>query len=117
MPANAPAIATRGLSKRFPGVDALEGINLDVRAAEVHALVGQNGAGKSTLIKILSGALAPTEGQILLRERLARFDTPLAAIRAGIATITQEISLVPTLSAGENILLGRLPTRRGGRVD
>ena len=117
MPADAPAIATRGLSKRFPGVDALDGINLEIGAAEVHALVGQNGAGKSTLIKILSGAVAPSDGQIFLRGRPARFGTPLDAITEGIATITQEISLVPTLSAGENILLGRLPTRRGGRVD
>ena len=117
MPADAPAIEIRGLSKRFPGVDALDGIDLEIRSAEVHALVGQNGAGKSTLIKILSGALAPSDGQILLRGRPARFGTPLDAITEGIAAITQEISLVPTLGAAENILLGRLPTRGGGRID
>jgi ABC-type sugar transport system ATPase subunit len=117
MPADAPAIATRGLSKRFPGVHALDNIDLEIRPAEVHALVGQNGAGKSTLINILSGALAPSDGQIFLQGRPARFGTPLDAISEGIAAITQEISLVPTLSAGENILLGRLPSRGAGRVD
>jgi peptide/nickel transport system ATP-binding protein len=117
MAADAPAIVIRGLSKRFPGVDALDSIDLEIRSAEVHALVGQNGAGKSTLINILSGALAPSDGQILLRGRPARFGTPLDAITEGIAAITQEISLVPTLGAAENILLGRLPTRGGGRVD
>jgi ribose transport system ATP-binding protein len=117
MAADAPAIVIRGLSKRFPGVDALDSIDLEIRSAEVHALVGQNGAGKSTLIKILSGALAPSDGQILLRGRPVRFGTPLDAITEGIAAITQEISLVPTLGAAENILLGRLPTRGGGRVN
>ncbi|MDO5738788.1 MAG: sugar ABC transporter ATP-binding protein [Ornithinimicrobium sp.] len=96
----------RGIVKAFPGVRALGGVDLDVRAGEVHCLLGQNGAGKSTLIKILSGAQPPDEGQILLRGEPVRFASPIAALKAGVATIYQELDLVPELSVAENVFLG-----------
>ena len=105
------------LSKSFPGVQALRHVDLSIHAGEVHALVGQNGAGKSTLIKIMAGAFGPSEGALLVRGSPVHFSAPLDAIRSGIVTISQEINLVPTLSAAENVFIGRLPRRRGNRVD
>ncbi|GII79344.1 sugar ABC transporter ATP-binding protein [Sphaerisporangium rufum] len=96
----------RGIVKQFPGVRALDGVDLDVRAGEVHCLLGQNGAGKSTLIKILAGAHRPDEGTITFGGAEARFAGPVAAIRSGIATIYQELDLVDGLSVAENIFLG-----------
>ncbi len=111
------AIEVKGLSKSFPGVQALRHVDLSIHAGEVHALVGQNGAGKSTLIKIMAGAFGPSEGALLVRGSPVHFSAPLDAIRSGIVTISQEINLVPTLSAAENVFIGRLPRRRGNRVD
>ncbi|WP_067169224.1 sugar ABC transporter ATP-binding protein [Microtetraspora niveoalba] len=105
-PDTAPLLAMRGIVKRFPGVRALDGVDLEVRAGEVHCLLGQNGAGKSTLIKILSGAHQPDEGEVLLDGEPVRLATPTAAMRQGIATIYQELDLVDGLSVAENILLG-----------
>ncbi len=104
----------RGIGKRFPGVVALDNVDFDVRAGEVHALVGENGAGKCTLIKILTGALALEEGAIVLDGREVRFADPRAAQRAGIATIHQELTRIPGLSVAENLLLGREPRRAWG---
>ena len=112
-----PIIDARGVSMTFPGVRALGGVDFDVRAGEVHALIGENGAGKSTLIRILSGELSGYEGEVRLDGRPMRFDSPRAALAAGIAVIPQELQLVSTLSAGENILLGREPAGRWGFVD
>ncbi|MBZ9811290.1 MULTISPECIES: sugar ABC transporter ATP-binding protein [unclassified Mesorhizobium] len=112
-----PAIEVKGLSKSFPGVQALKNIDLTIRTGEVHALIGQNGAGKSTLIKIMAGAFPPSEGTLLVHGEPVRFSEPLDAIRRGIVTISQETNLVPTLSASENIFIGRLPLRSGKRVD
>jgi ABC-type sugar transport system ATPase subunit len=106
-----------GLSKSFPGVQALDAVDFDMRAGEIHALVGENGAGKSTLIKILSGALQPDQGQIVLRGEKVVFHNPREALAAGIATINQELMLIPQLSVAENILLGRLPQGALWRVD
>lgn len=106
----------RGIGKRFPGVVALDGVDLDVRAGEVHALVGENGAGKSTLIKILTGALAFDCGAISLDGREVHFADPRAAQQSGIAAIHQELTRIPGLSVGENLLLGREP-RRGWGID
>ncbi len=106
-----------GVAKSYPGVRALKGVNLSVKRGSIHALVGQNGAGKSTLVKILSGAEAPDEGSISVGGVPTRFRGPTDAQRAGVHTIYQELSLVPTLSVAENIFLGQLPTRAGGRVD
>ena len=99
--------------KQFPGVRALDGVDLDVVAGEVHCLLGQNGAGKSTLIKVLAGAHRPDEGTITLDGEQVSFATPQAADRAGIATIHQELDLVPGLSVADNIVLGHEPSRLG----
>jgi ribose transport system ATP-binding protein len=103
----------RGVSKRFPGVVALDAVDFDVRAGEVHVLLGENGAGKSTLMKILSGAYRKDAGQIAIDGRDVAIDSPRAAMTLGIATIYQELSLVPQLSVADNILLGHEPSRAG----
>ena len=107
----------RGIAKSFPGVQALAGVDFDVRSGEAHALVGHNGAGKSTLIKILTGAYPRDSGQIVLSGREVSFASPAAAQAAGIATIYQEVNLVPYLTAPENIFLGREPRGRFGQID
>ena len=96
----------RGIVKRFPGVLALGGVDLDVRAGEVHCLLGQNGAGKSTLIKVLSGSYQHDAGEIVWDGETVSLPTPDAAMRLGIATIYQELDLVSHLSVSENIFLG-----------
>ncbi|MDY7231019.1 sugar ABC transporter ATP-binding protein [Hyalangium rubrum] len=106
-----PLLVARGVEKRFPGVHALAGVDLDVRAGEVHALMGQNGAGKSTLIKILTGVYARDGGTITFEGRDFRPRSPGEAQRQGISTIYQELSLVPTLTVAENLFLGRAPRR------
>ncbi len=102
-----------GIGKRFPGVVALDGVDLEVEAGEVHALLGENGAGKSTLLKILSGAQCPDAGTILFAGREVAFAAPFAAQAEGITTIYQEFNLIPTLTVAENILIGREPGRAG----
>ncbi len=106
----------RGVTKSFPGVHALIGVDFTVRPGEVHALVGHNGAGKSTLVKILTGAYAKDAGQVLLQGKEVSFDSPAASQAAGIATIYQEVNLVPYLTTPENIFLGREPRTRLGTV-
>jgi ribose transport system ATP-binding protein len=103
--------------KRYPGVQALARAALAVRAGEVHVLLGENGAGKSTLMKILSGAVRPDAGAILLDGQVIDIPHPAAARALGISTIYQELSLVPHLSVAENIFLGKAPTRWPGIVD
>jgi ribose transport system ATP-binding protein len=107
------------ISKTFPGVKALDGVSLDVRAGEVLALVGENGAGKSTLMKILAGIHKPDSGSgdIILDGEKARHSGPLEARQDGLILIFQELSLVPELSVAENIFLGNLPRTRLGLVD
>ncbi|MFQ5654655.1 MAG: sugar ABC transporter ATP-binding protein [Planctomycetota bacterium] len=102
-----------GLTKRFPGVMALDAVSLEVRAGEVHALVGENGAGKSTLEKILGGGLIPDAGEALLDGSPLPFGDPPGSRRRGLGIIYQELTLVPELSAAENIFLGRERRRRG----
>jgi ribose transport system ATP-binding protein len=106
----------RDIGKSFPGVRALEGVHLSVRAGQVHALLGENGAGKSTLIKILSGAYAKDQGQIFFEGRPVEIHSPHDAQMLGISTIYQEFNLANNLTVAENIFLGHLP-RRGGIVD
>jgi ribose transport system ATP-binding protein len=118
MPEDAPLLLMRGIVKQFPGVRALDGVDLEVRAGEVHCLLGQNGAGKSTLIKILAGAHRPDEGTIALGGKPVSAASPTAAIRLGISTIYQELDLVDGLSVADNIFLGHEKaslgfTRRG----
>jgi len=102
----------QGISKAYPGVQALSNVDFEVRAGEVHALVGENGAGKSTLMKILAGAETKDSGRILLDGRLVEDLTPQKAMSLGIGIIYQEFNLVPYLSAAENIFLGREPRLR-----
>ncbi|MFH5822880.1 sugar ABC transporter ATP-binding protein [Georgenia sp. AZ-5] len=110
----APAVVTvRGLSKRYPGVQALDGVSLEVRAGEVHVLLGENGAGKSTLVKILSGAVQPDDGSIEVMGRPVTLPNPHAAQQAGISTVHQELSLVPDLTVAQNLFLGREITSTG----
>lgn len=106
----------REIDKSFPGVQALNGVDLDLYSGEVLALLGENGAGKSTLIKILGGAHAPTAGNVLVGGREVNLSTPHASQAAGIGIIYQEFNLVPHLSARENIFLGQ-ESGRGGFID
>ncbi|WP_430790327.1 sugar ABC transporter ATP-binding protein [Actinoplanes sp. G11-F43] len=99
--------------KTFPGVRALDGVQLEVRAGEVHCLLGQNGAGKSTLIKVLSGVHRPDSGTVEWLGEQVTFANPQAAMKAGIATIYQELDLVEDLTVAENVFLGHEPRRAG----
>jgi len=101
------------VSKRFPGVLALDGVDFEARAGQVHGLLGENGAGKSTLLKILGGQYRPDAGRLLIEGREQRFGSAREAIAAGVAVIHQELHYVPQLSVTENLLLGRLPRRLG----
>src|SRR5207237_5197838 len=111
MTAQPPALEMRGIRKAFPGVVALDGVDLSLRAGEVHMLLGENGAGKSTLMKILSGAYVKDAGEILIDGVRIEIDGPRDALARGIRVIYQELNLVPQLSVAENIFLGALPTR------
>jgi len=106
-----------GVSKGFPGVQALSSVQFNVRPGEVHALLGENGAGKSTLIKIVSGVHQPDSGEMKINGRLTHFTSPRDAQKAGVATIYQELSLYPELSVAENIYLGHAPKNRLGLID
>jgi ribose transport system ATP-binding protein len=108
-----PLLAMRGVVKTFGGVQALRGVDFDLQPGEVHALLGENGAGKSTLMNILSGVVEPDQGEILIDGEPARFNDPRAAQAAGVATIFQELDLVPSLDVTANLFLGRELTRAG----
>ncbi|MEV0389283.1 sugar ABC transporter ATP-binding protein [Nonomuraea sp. NPDC050643] len=112
-----PVLEAKGISKRFPGVLALDGVSLALRPGEVHALVGENGAGKSTLIKVFTGVYQPDGGELRYRGAAAAFGTPMEAQHAGISTIYQEVNLVPMMSVARNLLLGREPRGRFGVID
>jgi ribose transport system ATP-binding protein len=106
-------LSVSGVVKQFPGVRALDGVDLEVVAGEVHCLLGQNGAGKSTLIKVLSGAHRADEGEVRWKGEPVAFATPVSALRAGLATIYQELDLVDGLSVAENVFLGHEPSALG----
>jgi ribose transport system ATP-binding protein len=108
-----PLLQMRGIVKTFPGVRALDGVDLAVRAGEVHCLLGQNGAGKSTLIKVLAGAHRPDAGEIFWDGEPVTLSNPTGAMRLGIATIYQELDLVDGLTTAENIFLGHEPSLAG----
>lgn len=108
-----PLLEMHGIVKTFPGVRALDGVDLDVRPGEVHCLLGQNGAGKSTLIKVLAGAHRPDDGAVMWRGEHVHLSTPDAAIALGISTIYQELDLVDGLTVAENIFLGHELSRGG----
>jgi len=108
-----PLVAMRAISKRFGGALALDAVDFDLRAGEIHALLGENGAGKSTLMNVLAGALQPDSGRMEIVGSSYAPSSPHDASRAGIALIHQELSLCPHLTVAENILLGREPSRWG----
>jgi inositol transport system ATP-binding protein len=110
-------LEVEGVTKHFAGVTALNNVSLDVRTGEILGLLGENGAGKSTLLKILSGVQPASAGRIILDGAEFRPDNPQDAKRLGIATIYQELSLIPTLTVAENIFIGRAPVGRFGIVD
>ncbi|HUR15933.1 MAG TPA: ATP-binding cassette domain-containing protein, partial [Candidatus Limnocylindrales bacterium] len=116
-PPPVPALEMRGITKRYPGVVANDGINLDVRPGEIHALLGENGAGKSTLMNILYGLAVPDEGEILLDGQPIKIGDPTDAIARGISMVHQHFMLVPVLSVAENIILGDETMGRVGFLD
>ncbi|MDI9404272.1 MAG: ATP-binding cassette domain-containing protein, partial [Limnohabitans sp.] len=109
-------LAARDVTVDYPGVRALDGVNMEFRSGEIHAIVGENGAGKSTLMKVLSGSVRATSGVVEITNgathRAVHFTKPADALRAGIAMVHQELNLVPALDVAENILLGREPVGR-----
>ena len=110
------ALKMKGISKSFPGVQALSNVNLSVRFGSIHAVVGENGAGKSTLMKVLSGAHQPTSGTTEIAGVEVRMHRPADAQKLGVRMVYQELNLAPDLTVAENIFLGRMP-RRWGLVD
>ncbi len=106
--------ALNNITKRFPGVLALDGVQLDLRAGEVHAVMGENGAGKSTLMKIAAGLFRPDAGEILRDGQPISFAGPADAKAAGIHSVFQELTILPNRTVAENLLIGREPTRAGG---
>jgi simple sugar transport system ATP-binding protein len=102
-----------GISKQFPGVKALDGVDFRLLPGEIHALMGENGAGKSTLIKVLTGVYSVDEGEIVLEGAPVRFAGPQQATQAGISTVYQEVNLCANLSVAENVFIGREPTTFG----
>ncbi len=112
-----PYLLMRNISKSFPGVKALDDVQLDVYRGQVHTLLGENGAGKSTLVKILSGAHQPDSGSIVIDGNEMAFSSTREAEEAGISIIYQELNLIPQMTVAENIFLGREPKTRLGLVD
>jgi ABC-type sugar transport system ATPase subunit len=108
-----PALRVSGLRKAFGAVRVLEGVGLEARAGEIHALLGENGAGKSTLMRILSGVTSADAGEVELKGRPLVLGRPVAAARAGIRTVFQELSTIPHLTVAENLLYGREATTLG----
>ncbi|MBT2268972.1 sugar ABC transporter ATP-binding protein [Rhodococcus erythropolis] len=111
-----PVVTMRAITKRFPGVTALDSVDLALHPGQIHALTGENGSGKSTAAKILGGSYQPDTGVVSVDGHAVNFTSESDALRHGIVTISQELTLAPTLTVAENIFLGRLPTGRFGRV-
>lgn len=110
-------VELNNIRKEFPGVVALDGVNMNISAGRIHALLGENGAGKSTLMKILSGAYKSYEGQIVYRGKEIRFKSERDAIESGISIVAQELNSVPELSIAQNLYLGREPKNKLGFID
>jgi simple sugar transport system ATP-binding protein len=111
-----PYVELRSVSKYFGSVIALKDVSFDVRPGEVHCLLGDNGAGKSTLIKTLSGVYTPDEGEILVNGKSVTFGSPKDTRDSGIATVYQDLALVPLMSVARNFFLGREPLKRAGPI-
>lgn len=105
-PSVSPILEVRGITKHFDGVQALRGIDIEVRPGEIHALLGENGAGKSTLIKIITGLYQQDQGEVRVAGEAVDFANVRAAHRTGVVALYQELSIVPTISVAENIMLG-----------
>ncbi|WP_251554617.1 sugar ABC transporter ATP-binding protein [Neobacillus muris] len=114
---DAPLLEAVGITKEFPGVRALKGVDIAIQPGQVHGLVGENGAGKSTLIKIFSGLYQQTSGELKIDGKPVKFRNPLDSQKSGISVISQEFQLVPQLSIVENIFLGREPRGKIGQID
>ncbi|MBX4909937.1 MULTISPECIES: sugar ABC transporter ATP-binding protein [Rhizobium] len=114
---NQVVLSAKGVTKHFGGVQALRGVDFDLKVGEIHALLGENGAGKSTLMNLMSGVHTPDRGEIFINGNPARFYTPRDAQAAGIATIFQELDLVSSLSVAANLFLGRELVHRHGMLD
>lgn len=112
MSKNGYYLQMENISKAFPGVQALKDISFEVNSREIHALVGENGAGKTTLMKVLTGAIPKDDGKIYLGGNLVEINSPADAQHLGISMIHQELSLIPNLTVGQNIYLGREPRTR-----
>ena len=112
-----PLLEASGIEKRYPGVRALAGVDLEVDPGEIHALLGENGAGKSTLMKVIAGSVLPDAGELRLDGEPVAFGSAEDARERGVGIVYQELSLVPQLSVAENVLMGRLPTRFKRIVD
>ncbi len=110
-------VSLQAASKSFAGITVLKNVDFDVRAGEVHALLGENGAGKSTLIKIIAGVHAPDSGTIRLGETSHSAVSPKEERRGGVATVYQELLLFPELTAAENVFLGNAPRGPAGMLD
>ncbi len=109
-----PIIEMRNIEKHFGPVIALNGVSFDVRPGECHCLLGDNGAGKSTFIKTMAGVHKPTKGEILFEGRQMSFDSPRDAMEAGIATVYQDLAMIPLMSVTRNFWMGREPVKRFG---
>ena len=107
----------KDITKQFPGVKALDRMNFQLKRGEVHALLGENGAGKSTLMKVLSGIYQPDEGQILLNGKSVHFANTIAAEKAGISIVHQELAVFNTSSVAENIFTTNPPKTKIGTID
>src|SRR5206468_13111959 len=114
---NAALLRATDIDKSYAGVHALKGASFELRAGEVHALIGENGAGKSTLIKIITGAVAADDGEIQLNGNAITHNSPRLAKQLGIAAIYQQPALFPELSVAENIAVGQEQSAMFGRVD
>ncbi len=112
-----PVLELRGITKRFPGIVANDGVDFDLRKGEVHALLGENGAGKSTLMNVVYGLYRPDEGQILINGKPAELGSPKAAIENGVGMVHQHFMLIPVMTVAENIVLATEPTHNGVLLD
>lgn len=109
-----PIVEMKDIEKHFGPVIALNGVSFDIRPGECHCLLGDNGAGKSTFIKTMSGVHKPTRGEILFEGRRMNFDSPRDAMEAGIATVYQDLAMIPLMSVTRNFWMGREPVKKIG---
>src|SRR3954469_6265759 len=109
-----PLIEVKNVTKFFGPVVALTGVSMTVNASEVHCLLGDNGAGKSTLIKTLSGVYQPSEGELVIEGQPAHFTSPRAALDRGVATVFQDLAMIPLLSTTRTSFMAREPAKRKG---